>query len=373
LDDRPFARLSRELVELGTCRVALAFSPAKKKARGFLCYAPFAAAVVSAAIVPAKIGYTAWENATHMSFAAKGGSYAELATQSQTNTALYGFLSPLTVDPSFMLQRVAHTWRQNDYELYAWEQFPDILFFDTRDYAVQEAFFNRLAFFAEKKEYRGTLATDRDMQGQHGFNAHDYRPETLAAFFSLAAEQQFSLNKHENLLREILLANGVIVEDETISSTKYKAGKGAVLSISQESADYLRRQFIVHEGLHGLFFTHAEFRDYVQKVYNETDPKSIEFLLGYFDVTPSLAYDITDSYLVQTEFMSYLLQQPVSAVSSYFTDRIAGYIYINRYHPDLVQYIKATRAQGLVEAAQKMSDYLEREWGIAAGRVWKKD
>jgi hypothetical protein len=260
-----------------------------------------------------------------------------------------------------------------DYELYAWEQFPDILFFDTRDYAVQDEFFKRLAFFAEKKGFRGRLAPDSEIAGEHGFNAHDYRPETLASFFSLASETDFALNSHELLLKEILIANGIIVPVELNTGVSYAAGKGAILSISQESADYLRRQFIVHEGLHGLYFTQPAFRAEVEKAFNETDPKCVEFIVRYFDVTPSLAYDITDSYLVQNEFMAYILQQPVSAVSSYFSERIAQYIYINRYHPDLAKYVRDTKARGFTETAQKLSAYLFETWGLEAGRIWRKN
>jgi hypothetical protein len=275
-----------------------------------------------------------------------------------------------------MLEANRNTGGIFDYELYAWEQFPDILFFDTADYTVQDAFFKRLAFFAEKKNYRGTLVSDSIMGDQHGFNAHDYRPETLAGFFSLVERTGFSVNEHEILLREILLANGIIVENPgykpDFPSDRYKPGRGAVISISAESEDYLRRQFIVHEGLHGLYFTHAEFRAEVEKVFNETDPLSREFLVRYFDVTPSLAYDIGDSYLLHNEFMAYLLQQSVPAVSGYFSDRIANYVYINRFHPDLAKYVRDTRAQGLTQSAKKLSEYLSAQWDLEAGRVWKK-
>jgi hypothetical protein len=265
-----------------------------------------------------------------------------------------------------MLGRPA--WRRPDYELYAWDQFPSVLFFDTRDYAVQDAFFKRLAFFAEKKGYRGRLARDREIDSQHGFNAYDYRGETLGAFFSLAEETGFPLNPHEELLRDILLANGIIAQQ---TGGLYTGGNGAVISISMESPDYLRRQFIVHEGLHGIYFTQPEFREEVERVYAGTDPRCVDFLLGYFDVTPTLAYDLADTYLVQNEFMAYLLQQPLGAAEAYFADQIANRIYINRYHPELAQYVRDTRARGLCEAAAKLSDFLTQKWNLEAGRVWK--
>jgi hypothetical protein len=355
LDSRPLARVPKNFFAAGICKIALAFP--KTPPVGFLCYAQFPVSAAGAKITDAQYGFD--ESVPRLCFPAHGGSAAEI-------TLPVADLSPVTANPSLLLSRVADTWRGRDYEVYAWEQFPGILFFDTKNYAVQDEFFKRLAFFAEKKGYRGTLVPDGVLSGQHGFNAHDYSAKTLASFFSLARQTQFPLNARERLLCEILLANGIIVEN----GEGFSEGEGAVISISQESEDYLRRQFIVHEGLHGLFFTHGEFRDYVAQVYKETDPLCVEFLERYFDVTPSLAYDITDRYLVLNEFMAYVLQQPVSSCGAYFSERIAQYIYINRYYPALAKYVRDTRAKGFTEAAGKLSAYLTREWGLAAGRVW---
>ncbi|GMO45507.1 MAG: hypothetical protein Pg6C_07500 [Treponemataceae bacterium] len=366
LDSRPLARVSRKNLRTGGCRVSLAFpcgtAPESRTddsaPRGFLCYAQFSLSVKSAAVVDAQFGVD--EPASRFCFPARGGSAGELAALPLTG------LSPIVANPSLLLTRVMKSWRSADYEIYAWDQFPNIIFFDTKSYAVQDEFFKRLTFFSEKKGYRGKIVSDGEIKNQHGFNALDFSARTLAAFFSLARAQQFPLNDRELILCEILLANGIIAEKDGA----FAEGDGAVISISQESDEYLRRQFIVHEGLHGLFFTHKEFRDYVAQVYNETDPQSVEFLERYFEVTPSLAYDMTDRYLAYNEFMAYLLQQPVSACGAYFSQRIANYIYINRHYPTLAKYVRDTGAQGLVEAARKLSDYLSRTWGFAAGRLW---
>jgi hypothetical protein len=361
LDARTLARGSQSVMRNGACTISLAFPPKSQQNAplGFMCYASFPVSVTTAKIVEAEIFSDA--NSARFAFSMRGGS-SVLTTRAQ------GSLSPLAADPLFLVAGGKESWRAKDYELYAWEKFPSILFFDTKDYAVQDGFFKRLAFFAEKKGFRGKLASDEYLAGQHGFNALDFRAATLAEFFSLARATGFALNAREELLCDILIANGIIVETQE----GFAEGEGAVISISQESPQYLRRQLIVHEGLHALFFLHEDFRVEVERVYNETDPLCVRFLESYFDITPTLAYDITDRYLILNEFMAYLLQQPVSAVSQYFYDRIANYVYINRFEPALCQYVRDTRARGFVEAAQKLSAYLERVWGFEAGRLWDK-
>ena len=356
LEGRPLARVQQAVMRNGSCSVSLAF-PHGAPPLGFMCYAAFPVTVSGAKIVPAEI--SADTEGARFAFSQRGGSALAV---NQTE----GVLSPLSVSSRFLLESGKNLWRAADYELYAWDRFPSVLFFDTKDYTVQDEFFKRLAFFAEKKGFRGTLVTESELAAQHGFNALDFRAETLAQFFSLAQKTGFALNARESLLCDILIANGIIVETQD----GFAEGEGAVISISQESPPYLRRQLLVHEGLHALFFLHEDFRAEVARVYSELDPLCARFLERYFDVTPSLSYDIADRYLLINEFMAYLLQQPVPSVAQYFSRQIANYAYINRYEPALAQYVRDTNARGFVEAAEKLSAYLERAWGLKAGRLW---
>ena len=77
-------------------------------------------------------------------------------------------------------------WRQSDYELFAWNLYPSILIFDMRSYEVQSRFFKRLAFFVEKRGFRGEMLSDAELAARHGWNAHNYRPEDLAGFYNVA-------------------------------------------------------------------------------------------------------------------------------------------------------------------------------------------
>ena len=273
-------------------------------------------------------------------------------------------LSPITADPGIILHWPQTQWRQSSYELFAWEQFPSVLIFDFADYSVQDAYFKRLSFFAEKKGFTGKLLSDGALTSLHGFNAHDYRAETLAAFFQKAEEEHFLLNKSELHLRKILFYNGIIVRTET----GIEAGNGAIVSISRQSSPDLRYRFITHECLHGIYFTEESFRNIVSTVFRQTDPRAVLFLRRYFEIYPTLQYNTDDDYLLQNEFMAYLLQQGRSSLQQYYT-RISWFRTIYRAEPALCKYIRNTNAKAFMQAAAQMSSFLYTTWGIKGGRI----
>ncbi len=196
-------------------------------------------------------------------------------------------LLPITADPGLILNWPQEKWRRFDYELFRWEQFPSVLIFDFAQHKIQDDFLKRLAFYAEKKGFTGTLLPDEKIKNLHGFNAHDYSAKTLAAFFNKAEKKAFRLNDSELHLRDILFANKVIIR----SGTGIIAGEGAVLSFSRETKPRLRKKLLTHECLHGIYFTQPEFRELVDEVFAQTDPRAIAFLRSYFESNPHLQYN----------------------------------------------------------------------------------
>ena len=273
---------------------------------------------------------------------------------------------PIRTDPGLVVSWARTQWRGNDYELFEWDRFPGVLFFDTLNYKVQDDLFRRLAFFVEKAGYRGRLLTDDELGTMHGYNAHDYRAESLADFFETARRRAFPLNQKERVLYEILVANGVLVQNADGSIT---AGKGAVISISQDSPVNLRRQFVAHEGWHGIFFVDDEFRNTVASIYYTIDPTALAYLKRYFQVTPTLNYDVNDDYLMKNEFMAYMLERPVSAIADYYISKAQGN-HSQTYAKPLADYIIQTRAEGFVSASTLLEEYVSARWNLAAGRVW---
>jgi len=275
-------------------------------------------------------------------------------------------LQPVLTDPGLILDWDTARWRSPEYELFAWEAFPDILIFDTADYDVQDAFFKRLAFYAEKNGYKGTLQPDSVIADKHGFNALDYRPRVLASFFNLAMRQQFPLNQKELLLKQILIQNGQLI---AAADGSVQEGRGAIVSVSRQSEQYQRHQLLNHECFHGIFFTHESFRTKMAELYSTMDPESLRFLIGYYTVRKELDYDTTDLDLMQNELMAYTLQHPLSATSWYYKN-LAGRSNVKAGIPELSQYIFDTNAAGFVDLAQKLDAFVARSWGLNAGRVY---
>lgn len=281
-----------------------------------------------------------------------------------THIAGKEILDPVRTDPGLILNYKTSYWRTLDYEVFEWDRYPGILFFDTRNYDVQDNFFRRLAYFVEKAGYKGRLLTNQELEGKHGYNAHDYSAESMARFFNKATEIGFKLNPEEELLKKILIHNGFF----EVEGNYLKANEGGLVSISQESQPWLRSTLLAHEGWHTIFFRDAEFRNYVSAVYYTMDPDSRAFLIDYFKSQESLGYDTNDEYLMNNEFMAYIMQQKLSDVSEYFV-HLANRGTVIKYTPDLAAYIRRSQGKGFEDAALALNDFVFDKYGIVCGNI----
>jgi hypothetical protein len=281
------------------------------------------------------------------------------------------FPEPVPADPGLILSWPAEQWRARRYELFRWEQFPSLLIFDTANYAAQDRLFKRLAFFTEKAGFRGRLASDAEIAGLHGWNAHDYRAEDLARFFEAARISQFPLLAEERELERILLDNGIILQ---APDGGFSADAGGVISISRESPDYLRSLFMAHEGFHGLFFIDEDFRAFSRQRWERLPAQAKRFITSYFDYQH---YDINDEYLIINEFMAHLLQQPVSRAGVYFGQTLPSRLETSPWRRAALPPKDASAASwpalasAFTAEAEAFSAYVNRRWGLAAGRVYQ--
>ncbi len=281
--------------------------------------------------------------------------------------------NPIPADPASILDYRQELWRHRDYEVFQWDRFPEILIFDTRSYEVQDRLFKRLAFYVEKAGFRGRLAQDGEIASLHGWNAHDYRSGDLADFFTTAEKTRFPLNREEQELRDILVARGIIKAGAEGSRTVYRAGEGAIISISRESAEYLRRLFMVHEAFHGLFFIDPDFQAFALERWTALDPVAKKFLVAYFR---NRGYDTADAYLMKNELMAYCLQQGVAGAAQYFgktlPERLAEYPQhlMSMPEKDVSSGTWPALAALFTAEAKAFSDYVFKRWGLEAGRVW---
>ena len=206
-------------------------------------------------------------------------------------------------------------WRRGDFELYEWRGVPaaaaPLLIFDTADYATQSRLFRRLAFFVEKRGFRGRLLTDEDLAGRRGYNAHDYAAPDLARFFTLAQREGAVLNEAELLLRDVAVMHGIVQPDP---GGGWRAGAGAILSISQASSPLLRDLLLRHEALHGLYFTHARYRESVWAAWQQLTGDEQRF---WTLLLAAVNYDVEYPDLVVNEFQSYVLQQDAARLAGF--------------------------------------------------------
>lgn len=273
-------------------------------------------------------------------------------------------LIPVSADPGFILDYDQSKWRTSDYEIFEWDRFSRILFFDTKNYEVQDRFFTRLAYFVEKAGYKGTLLTNEQLKGMHGYNAHDYSAESMAKFFNKALDLNFRLNTEEELLKKILIVNGFF----ELEGDYVRANDGGLVSISRETPDWSRKNLLAHEGWHTIFFRDQEFRNFVAAVYGTIDYDSRQFLIDYFRSQPSLGYDTSDEYLMHNEFMAYIMQQPISEVSKYFV-HLASRGTVMAATPYLCAYIRQNQARAFEDAAGMMNDFVFDRYGIVCGNI----
>ena len=250
------------------------------------------------------------------------------------------------------------------FQYYRWNDFPNIIIFDTADYAVQSGLFKRIAFFVEKYGYAGRVLDEDALEGLHGWNAHDYRAEDLAEFFSEADRSGIVLNHLEQELRTILMHEGIITSD----NSGYIAVTGGIMSVSKESTMYLRELFLAHEGYHGIFFSDPEFEKYVLDLYSGLDPGFKDFwklFLGW------KGYDVNNTYLMANELQAYFLQQPVQRIDGYFKEyNIPKMLEIFPEHEALLMKLQSEDNSIFYETALTLHEFIKNRTGYGSGNLF---
>lgn len=267
------------------------------------------------------------------------------------------------VDPGVLLLEPPFAEGQ-DYHWYRWDLLPDVIVFDFRDYAVQDSYLKRLAFYVEKKGFAGRLAPDGEIASLHGWNAHDYKTEDLARFFSLAARSGFPLNDKELKLRDFLVAQGLLAK----RGGEYAARHGAIISITRESPAYLRHTFLTHESSHAIYFTDAAYRDYCVSLWNSMPREEKWYWLLYFGW---MNYDVSSADLMANELQAYLVQQPPKSAGEYFRTTLPERVM--EHHPELEEPYAAymERFGDEFERKARMIDaWLRAKYGFGAGTTF---
>lgn len=223
--------------------------------------------------------------------------------------------SPLPADPATFLRWPKGQWRNPDREWFRW-QGTQVLVLVTADYAIQDDYLRRLAFFVEKAGFRGRIVSDSELEGLHGWNAHDYGAPDLARFFTLAEQQGFALNPRERELRDWLTQTGILIP---AGPSQWNPGAGALVGVSDESPPALKTLLFVHEGYHGLYFTTPSFREGVKTVWDGLPEGARQAFRTYLSRS---RYDPNDEALMINEFQAYVLQRIPRYWNEFFGERV---------------------------------------------------
>lgn len=249
-----------------------------------------------------------------------------------------------------------------DYALYRWDVLPRTLVFDFKDYAVQDRYVKRLAFFAEKPNFRGRLPEDSEIAALHGWNAHDYAAKTLAAFYELARTSGFKLNREELKLLDLVLDAGIVIRE---SDGRLSEGLGAIISITREAPAWLRRTFMDHEAAHALFFQDPDYRALSERLWDTQSKEARQFWLEHLAWRH---YDVSYKYLCYNELQAYITQQAPSRVRAYLSDNVI--VRLSAAYPARAARYEADQMRILADAdiaAAALDSYLRERWDLRAG------
>jgi hypothetical protein len=278
---------------------------------------------------------------------------------------------PIPADPGMVLSWDRSFWREKRWELFSWERFPKVLIFDTSSYEVQDGLFKRLAFFVEKAGFTGAIPESKALGNRHGYNAHDYRADDLARFFSTAEREGVALTAEEHDLADILVASGIIAPRysrgfQGHEDSAYAPGDGAVISISRSSPAALRELLLSHECFHGAFFSLPVYRDACREVWETLLPLEKEV---WREFLASKGYDFQNYYLVVNEFQSYLLQQPRERVRGFQAVTLARLRPRSARTIGLVDRLLAERPDSFVRSFDLLDKALRAAGGPPGGKA----
>lgn len=270
---------------------------------------------------------------------------------------------PLPADPELVLKYPAASWRRPDWEVFRWDANPTVLLLDYASTDVQDRYLKRLAFFVEKKGFKGRLLANSLLEGKHGWNANNFRPEDLADFFNAARDTGFTLNPEEQELAGFLVSWNILTQEP---AGAYRPGSGGIISVARGMDTATRRLLLNHEALHGLFYSSSRLQETSARLWEGLAAVPKAFLTRYFDY---YQYDVRDAYLMVNEFQAYLMQQSVQAIPEFLT-RMAKRLGKDN-EADLRRYDEAAgqSLEALVAAAASLRQVVRQEFGLQAGDV----
>jgi len=220
---------------------------------------------------------------------------------------------PQTASLQEILDNEIEGFRTEGIELFVWEDVPSLYVLDFKDCPTLGKSFVRMDYYY--KDNSRILSNEQleeelrkiDIEiGKFGWGFYN-DSEELASFFNSALQNKSELFTEEKVLLNIVLQNGIITSEDGI----YKATPQGILAITHECDEKVitynsRARILKHETSHGLYGVIAEYREKIDKFWNEDinedQRKYFKMVLAAMKI-----YDITDDVLVRSEVHANIL------------------------------------------------------------------
>lgn len=281
---------------------------------------------------------------------------------------------PITTTAQTIFLSNPATWRQKSYEVYRLSIGNNIIVIKFSSYAEQRKFFFRLTYFSNQNENEYNIQPASQYDGMHSYNANDYSAEILANFFNQLSNQNMDAEPGERVLLNMALSYKIIKK----TNSGYLPLTGAIISFSIETEIKQRKRYLVHETMHGLFYTVPKLRESIFAIIEKLNPKEKYFWYlflkhkGELDNRPGLpGYNISNMYLVSNEIFAHVMQSELEDFDDYF---------FNTYIPRMMKmlpeeeqflddFLKINRTMFYTLRLQ-FSQVLEKYCGIKNGKLF---
>ena len=301
------------------------------------------------------IKHTSLENENDEIKFTKNNKMIEIVTIGYINmNDYYDINKPINSDLKFILNYKKSNYRRNAFELFNLISEPSIYVLKFKNLQYQSLMLKRIAFFTEKKEFRGILLSNKELENKIGWRGHDYRLQDIIIFFNTAQKSNIKLNQEEIILKNLIIFNKLAYIENNILKIKDQSinvGFAAypedetILSIDQIT-------ILMHEILHMYYFIDNDFN---KSIYNFWDNNvSQEDKQVWIQFLDSKDYDTNYQYLVINEFYAYISQIPKEDITNYLINtNYFPTLGLNRYY----------------QWAKKLEKLLWEKKGLIAGEL----
>ncbi|UGQ16211.1 hypothetical protein [Borrelia sp. RT5S] len=266
----------------------------------------------------------------------------------------YDINKPISSDLKFIFNYKKENYRRDSFEIFNLIVKPEIYVLKFKHLKDQSLMLKRLAFFMEKKNFRGRILSNEELENKKGWAGHNYRLEDIITFFNMAKKSNTKLNKEELILRNIIINNKLAyIEDNTIK-VRDKSRNIAFATYSEDATISREAQMIIfmHEILHMYFFTDANISKAISALWYKNVPQKDK--RAWIKFLDSKDYDIKSNSLVINEFYAYMLQIPKEDIAEFLVN---------------TKYFHKSDAKNYEELASKLEKLLWNAKGLIAGEL----